>query len=187
MLAKFTLEEQSTLLPAALEGVEVPAGVSIRPVAFDTDIKRITDLVLDFGVDVINPAYGMAPETEPGELCLIAERDDRLVGQISCKIEALGRTQTNIDLWVTGVFVSAHARREGIGQALGQAAIGFCETWRRQVARDHDRNAYGSINVSADTEPDSAGNALIMQLEQICLDLEDRAFEDIPGEGDLQP
>lgn len=177
MLAKFTLKDQVSLLDPVIDGLALPAGVTIRPVMFDGDIDRVSDLILDFGVDTINPAYGMAPETTPGEICLVAERGGRLAGQISCSVEALGKSQTNIDLWVTGIFVSSHLRREGIGLALGQAALGLCEAWRRQLATELGRNAYGSINISGDTEPGTAGEAIISRLEDLCLELEEEVFE----------
>lgn len=187
MVAKFILAEQADTFKSVVDRMDLPEGLTLRPISFETDMTRISDMILDFGKDSIDPAYGMSPETDPDTLCLVAERDGRLLGQISCSLDVLGQSQTNIDLWVTGVFVSSHARGQGLSKLLGNAALGMVEAWRRQVAADLGRNPYGSISVSADTEPDTAGDILIEKMQDKCLELEDLAFEgpDPEGPGEL--
>ena len=91
------------------------------------------------------------------ELTLIATRNEAPIGHISASFELMGQTQTNLDLWVSGVFVASGERKKGIGAALGKAMMQTAEAWRRQVAHTRGMTPLGEIMVSGDTEPDSGG------------------------------
>lgn len=175
MRAKFILSEQSHLLGDALSKIELPDGIMIRAVAFDTDIGRAQQMIADRDEDSIVPTYGMSTADDPGELCLVAERGEDLIGQISCTIEALGGAGTNIELWVSGLFVTRPERGYGVSRAIGEAAVALCEAWRRQIATNLDRGPVGAISVSADTLPGSAGETVIERMVLLCENLEEQA------------
>lgn len=178
MPAKFVLCAQNQLLEDVLSEAVLPEGITIRAVDFGADLKKISRLALDRDLDTMSPAYGMSPADVPGEICLVAERDGDLIGQISCTVEALGSVQTNIDLWVTGVFVTGPERGHGVSRALGAAAVALCERWRRQTAAGLGRGPMGAISVSADTLPGSKGEAVIERMTHRCEDLEEQAAEE---------
>ena len=179
-LPVFFANENAALLQEAIAKVETPNGVSIRVVEFETDLQAITDLPMNRFVDTIHPAYGMTSSDCSDELTLIATRNEAPIGHISASFELMGQSQTNLDLWVSGVFVASGERRKGIATALGKAMMQTAEAWRRQVAHTRGMNALGEIMVSGDTEPDSGGEVVVADMEGHAMELSDEAFDSCP-------
>jgi GNAT superfamily N-acetyltransferase len=179
----FFANENTALLQAAISKTETPEGVSIRVVDFKEDLKAIAALPMRMFVDTINPHYGMTPSNCSDELTLIATRDGAPIGQISASFELMGKSQTNLDLFVSGVFVADGERQRGIGRALGEAMMRAAEGWRREVALRRGMNMTGEIEVSGDTEPDSGGEAVVNDMMNLAMELSDEVYEactDIP-------
>jgi GNAT superfamily N-acetyltransferase len=169
----FSLSAYPDLVDTAINGILAPDGVEIRPVRFATDILHCQEMETSLSGDRIHPAYGMAAEDEENTICLIAERDGNIVGQISCEAEISGTTEASAELWVSGVFVSAPERGQGIGFTLGSAAIMICEGWRQLAASKYGIGLEGGVDVSADTQPGSGGDVLIDRCQDFAMRLED--------------
>ena len=176
-LPVFFANENATLLQEAIAKVEAPEGVSIRVVEFETDLKAITDLPMNRFVDTIHPAYGMTSSDCSDELTLIATRNEAPIGHISASFELIGKSQTNLDLFVSSVFVASGERKKGIATALGKAMMHTAEAWRQQVAQSRGMNLMGDIDVSGDTEPDSGGEVIVTDMEGFAMELSDEAFD----------
>ena len=168
----FSLSAHPELVETAINTICAPDGVEIRPVHFISDIRRIHEMELGMSGDRIHPAYGMTTENDDNTICLIAERDGRVVGQISCDVEISGVSETTAELWISGIFVSAPERGHGIAFSLGTAAILICEAWRRVVAEHHSQCLEGTVDVSADTESGSGGEAFVDKCQIFAMDLE---------------
>jgi len=172
--------ENAELIQDAISKVKAPEGVSIRVVEFERDLKAVTDLPMEEFVDTIHPAYGMTPTNCSDELTLIATRNGAPIGQISASFELMGKSQTNLDLWVSGVFVADGERKKGIASALGEVMMHTAEGWRRQVAQTRGMTALGEIMVSGDTEPDTGGEVVVTNMEGHAMELSDEAFDSCP-------
>ncbi|MCW3782476.1 GNAT family N-acetyltransferase [Defluviimonas salinarum] len=73
--------------------------------------------------DTVNPAYGFTPKPGPLDLSLVALcREGRPLGHISISVEPPRKGTGEIGLWISGVFVDAGHRGQGIGRALAEAA-----------------------------------------------------------------
>ncbi len=174
---RFVLSQHPEMVYSVISTIDIPDDVEIRAVDFQSDIRRIGEMENDFGSDRIEPSYGMMTEDDDDEICLVAEKDGRLVGQISCSIAVSGDTNTDADLWVSGIFVSYPERGQGISVAMGMAAIMICEKWRRHVAALRGHDPEGCISVDADTEPGSAAEAVIDRCREFALLLENEISE----------
>jgi hypothetical protein len=172
--------QNTELIEVSIADTEVPDGVSIRLIAFGTDLPIISNLPMEVFVDTVNPAYGMVAEDCSDELTLVATRDGNVIGQISASFEVMGSSQTNLDLWVSGVFVADGERKYGIATALGEAMTRAAENWRRHVAQTQGRNWLGEVGVSGDANPGSGGEAVVNGMEGLAAALSDEAYSDCP-------
>lgn len=179
-LPVFFANENVALLQEAIAKVKAPEGVTIRVVAFEKDLQAITDLPMNRFVDTMHPAYGMTASDCSDELTLIATREGAPIGHISASFELMGTSQTNLDLFVSGVFVASGERRKGIATALGKAMMHTAEAWRQQVAQSRGMNLIGDIDVSGDTEPDTGGEVVVTDMEGLAMELSDEAFDSCP-------
>lgn len=161
----FFAKEQRGLIAATLASTCPPDGVSIRTVDFERDLQAISNLPVDDDFDTISPAYGMVAEDCSDEITLIAVKNNTPVGQVSASIETADGPFVEIDLFLSGIFVSADERNKGIGSALGKALLDIMEAWRRAQATASSKSLEGGITVSGDTLPGSGGAAIeeIMQ------------------------
>lgn len=164
MTPTFISRNLTEMIDTAMDPVPLPAGVTIRPARWDTDLAAVAALSCAPD-DSIIPQWNMIPETEPG-LTLIAEIDGVVVGQSSVGIESYGTHFSEIELDFNGRFVDARHRGRGIGEALGDCVLAIAEAWRRQIAADRGLSVEGGISVSADTISGSAAERLIRRLSE---------------------
>lgn len=172
----FKGSENAELIEAAIGMTELSTGVSLRLIDFSRDLPALGDMRREAFVDTINPAYGAVGEDCSDEMTLVAEKEGRIVGQISVDIEMRGQSLTGMDLFVTGVFVDVAFRGQGVGTALGEAAVRTMEAWRRQQAKALGRGLDGDIDVSGDTLADSLGARVVDTMAGLAMDLSDEAF-----------
>lgn len=172
----FTGQDNAAIIATAIAETPYPEGVSLRLVDIGRDLPALGDMEIVPGHDTINPAYGAVAEDCSDELTLVAEKDGRIVGQISVDIEMRGGSLTGMDLFVTGVFVDARHRGTGIGSALGGATVRVMEAWRRAQCCSLGRGLNGDIEVTGDTLPDSSGDRVVDMMAGLAMDLSDEAF-----------
>jgi GNAT superfamily N-acetyltransferase len=173
----FIASENAELINSAVSPSGLPEGMTVRIVDFNSDIEAIR--VLPARSSTINPLYGMTSSETADEITLIALFEGEVVGHISAEMQ-IGRG-CDMDLHVSGVFVSEDHQSKGIGRALGICLLSVAETWRRLTAEENDISVEGGISVTSDTEPGTAGAALISGMDERCDQIWDVASFDANG------
>lgn len=159
-IIKFRADRNMDILDRILAGSEWPQDTTIRLINWDRDLSALLDLPSRLAADTIFPHYHATPPENDG-LTLVLEVSGVVAGQISVDIEMhIGEVQ-RCELWLGGIFVASNSRGLGHGKRLGKAAIDIAETWRREVAIGLGAPLNGDIEVSGDTEPGSAGTAIV--------------------------
>jgi len=160
----FIQAEHGPLLDRLLGEIDLPSGFALRGVDFLPDLRAIAEAEMDPG-DRIHPCYGMAPADSAGEVTLILTQDGRPVGQVSAELTArIGEDQVQVEIGLAGIFLAASARGRGMGHILGEALRDVAAGWAEGIAARHG-NIPIHLDLSADTEPDTAGAAVVMALE----------------------
>lgn len=183
MNEKFSLQERLEHILPILDRIERPDGVRIRPVSFKVDLSAIRDLPATMIESTMLPAWGMVSEEEAGGFTLVAEKSGAFAGQISCGLEiSYDADGASVDLWLDGAFVIAPLLGEGIGTALGRAALDVVEDWRRSFAAANHCPVAGDIAVSGNADESPTGQALLSKMQGYADALSEQAFRDTEGE-----
>ncbi len=175
----FFAKENPDLLGRAIAKIEIPEGISIRMVRFETDLAAIGRLSMD-DADTIDPRYGMTAEDCSNELTLIACGPQGPIGQISADFEMSGNSMASLDLHVSGIFVDDGYRGKGVGRSMALAMLHVAEDWRRSQATALGMTLLGDVDVVADTEPHSGGSALEALMQEEAGNLSDEACKICP-------
>ncbi|MEP3667497.1 MAG: hypothetical protein ABJN42_12305 [Roseibium sp.] len=170
----FTVWNMALHVVDALERLDLPEGLRIRPIDWSNDLQAIS--TLPQGEDTIVPNYHLVPVEDEG-MSLILEGPEGIIGQVSVSIEM--EEWGDCDMEIDAIFIRPERRGQGLGLLLADSARSVIELWR---SRDILQGETASpIEVSGDTLPGTGGERIVEIVAERALHLE----EDEPSRPNL--
>jgi len=172
-IPQFIQKDNIDMIALAVRYIDLPADCEVRTASFIDDLRDVSSLSISDS-DRIHPCYGMETGDSTGDLTLILEVDGQVAGQISCVLMCDLQSQellTSID--VSGIFICKEQRRRGLGRALSSAIISVAHAWQDRLSEQGYTFDHMTMEVSADTEPETVGDQLIDMMRKSCETEED--------------
>lgn len=171
----FTVWHMASHVVDALEQLELPEGLRIRPIDWSKDLLVISNLPC--GEDTIVPNYHLIPVEDEG-MSLILEGPEGIIGQVSVSIRM--EEWGDCDMEIDAIFIRAERRGQGLGLLLADSARSVLEMWRsRDILEPGD--IASPIEVSGETLPGTGGERIVEIVAERALHLD----EDEPSQPNL--